>query len=138
MDTIVNRGFILIEIIISVMLLSFAGIALLQVNSNQKKLYSIAKDKLEFSKLISIVANQHSINLHKKKINLYDAIKKKYKLKNDDLIKILKNRDVEYAQKYNSMITLNLEKDSQALTFLIDKIKVSNKKSSSLYITVKK
>ena len=76
MSIIVNRGFILIEIIISVILLSFAGIALLKVNSNQKKFYNIAKNKLETSKKMSILANQHSIGLHKKKINLYDSIKK--------------------------------------------------------------
>ncbi|HIP44688.1 MAG TPA: hypothetical protein EYG93_05075 [Sulfurospirillum arcachonense] len=138
MSIIVNRGFILIEIIISVMLLSFAGIALLKVNSNQKKLYSIAKNKLEISKKMSILINQHSIDLHKKKINLYDSIKKKYNLKNDKLIKILKETDIEYTQKYSSMMKLNLDEDKYSLAFLIDKITLYSNTGVSSYITVKK
>jgi len=138
MDTIVNKGFILIEIIISVMLLSVAGITLLKLNSNQKKLYTIARDKLEFSKEISIVVNQHSINLHKKNINLYDIVKKKYNLKNNNLIKMLKDTNIDYLQKYSSIINQKLEKEDQKITFLIDTIKIFNKKNSSKYITVKR
>ncbi len=128
----------LIEIMVSVMLLSFAGIALLEVNSNQKRLYSITQDKLEFSRKLSLIVNRHSINLHNKNINLYDIVKKKYKLKNDNLIKLLKNSDIKYEQNYKSMIKIDTGESRVPLAFLIDEIKLSSKKGSSRFITVKK
>ncbi len=138
MSTIVSRGFVLVEIIISVMLLSFAGIALLKVNSNQKKLYSIAQNKLEDSRQISIIINRHSIEMHKKNLNLYDVVKKNYKIKNDKLKKILKNSNIKYEQNYKSMIKIETGDGKQPLAFLIDEIKVSSKKGTSRFITVKK
>lgn len=136
MSTIVSRGFVLVEIIISVMLLSFAGMALLKVNFDQKKLYEIAKSKLELSKQISIVTNMHSQDLHKKNLNLYEVVKRKYKLKNKNLIKTLKKQDVDYTQVYSSMIKLSSEADENSLSLLIDNIKISTKKSTSIYVTV--
>jgi len=131
-----KKGFILIEIIISVILLSFAGIALMKINSNQKKLYGIASDKLEFSKYISLISNRHSISLHNKEVELYELIKREYDLKDDELIKILKNKKVQYSQKYKSMVNLNQDDSDAKINLLIDTIKISDKKSSSTYMTV--
>ncbi len=137
MGIIVSRGFILIEVIISVMLLSLAGTALLKANSNQKKIYSITQDKLSFSKKISIITNRSSADLHNKKINLYDSIKGRYQLKNSELIKILKETEIEYAQKYKSTTKFYLPNSDESLSFLMDTIKLSNKDGTSIYLTVK-
>jgi hypothetical protein len=138
MDTIMSKkGFILIEIIVSVMLLSFAGIALMKINSNQKNIYTIASKKLEFSKYISLLVNRHSIDLHNKELELYDLVKREYNLKDDELIKILKNSKVKYSQEYRSVINLNLDYSEEKINILIDEIKISDKKASSIYITVK-
>ena len=138
MITIMNKkGFILIEILISVMLLSFAGIALMRINSNQKKIYTIASKKLEFSKYISLVSNRHSVDLHKKELELYDLVKRDYDLKDDKLIKILKEQKVQYSQKYKSVVNLNQDDSEEKISLLIDEIKISDKKASSTYITVK-
>jgi len=132
-----KKGFILIEIIISVILLSFAGIALMKINSNQKKLYDISSQKLEFSKYISLLSNRHSNSLHNRKLELYELIKNEYNLKDDELIKILKKTKVKYAQKYRSMININQDESEEKINILIDEIKISDKKASSTYITVK-
>jgi len=139
MITIVNnkKGFILVEIIVSVMLLSFVGIALLQINSNQKKIYTLASKKLEFSRYISIVTNRHSIDLHKRDIDLYEFVKQKYNIRDEELIKILKETKIKYLQEYKSVINLNIQEDEKPINILIDKIKISNKKATSIYITVK-
>lgn len=131
-----KKGFILIEIIISVILLSFAGIALLKINSNQKKIYGIASHKLEFSKYISLLSNRHSNSLHNKELELYELIKSEYNLQDDELIKILKDKKVKYSQKYRSMISMNQEESEDKIDILIDEIKISDKKASSIYITV--
>lgn len=131
-----KKGFILIEIITSVILLSFAGIALMKINSNQKKIYDIASQKLEFSKYISLVSNRDSISLHNKDVELYELIKKDYDLRDDELIKILKNQKVKYSQNYKSMVNLNQEDSKAQINLLIDEIKISDKKSISTYITV--
>jgi len=125
-----KKGFVLIEIIISVILLSISGIALLKVSSNQKQLHDITSKRINFSQYSSIILNNKSINLQNKDINLYSHIKYKYNLKNDALIEVLKNTNIKYTQKYNNMI--KLEKHN----FLIDKIKISNQDGTSTYITV--
>ncbi len=131
-----KNGFVLIEIIVSVMLLSIVGIALLKINSNQKNLYTIASKKLEFSKYISIVVDRHSINLHNKDLNLYDLVKNKYVLKDDALIKILKDSKVKYTQKYKSIVSFKRDDNSPKINILIDEIKISDKSGSSKYITI--
>ena len=131
------RGYILIEIIISVMLLSFAGIALLNINSNQKKIYSIASKKLEFSKYISIFSNRCSIDFHNKEKNLYELEKQTYNLKNQELIKILKNKKLKYSQKYKSVINIGSKDNKNRINILIDEIKISDKKATSTYLTIK-
>jgi len=131
----VNRGFILMEIIVSILLLSLAGIALLKVNSNQKKIYNIVEKKLNFVLLSTFVINEHSKELHKKKIILYDFLKEKYSIKNDILKKILKDTKVEYLQRYNSNMELILD-EKHAVKIFIDRIKLFNNDTTLEYFTV--
>ncbi len=137
MTTITNSkpAYILMEIIISIIILSIVGIALLKINSNQKRLYLIAEKKLNFSRYESLVLNQHSINLHNKDINLYDLIKNKYDLKNNFEIQELKKLKIHYSQKYKSII--NIKKDDKNINILIDEIRLSNKDGISKFLTVK-
>lgn len=125
-----KKGFILVEIIVSVLLLSITSIALLKVTSNQKRIYTLSKSKLNFSQYSSILTNRHNINFHKKNINLYEIIKKEYVIKNDKLMDILKNTNIQYTQEYDNTIEL------EDLNFLVDEIRVSNKKGVSKYKTV--
>ena len=128
-------AYILMEIIVSIIILSIVGIALLKINSNQKKLYSIATKKLNFSRYASLVLNQHSIDLHNKNINLYDLVKSKYNLKNDFEIQELKKLKIHYSQKYKSII--NMKQDNKNINILIDEIILSNKDGVSKFLTVK-
>lgn len=138
MNTTVNKkAFVLIEIIISVVLLSIVGTALFKASSNQKKLYSITSKKSKFTNYITILTNKHSTNLHNKDIYLYDFIKTNYNIKNDKLIKILKNTKIHYSQKNRALLSYSDKKDENSIHILIDKIKLSNTKSSSNYISVK-
>ncbi len=123
------------EIIVSIIILSIVGLALLKINSNQKKLYLIAEKKLNFSRYVSLVLDQHSINLHNKDINLYDLVKDKYNLKNDYEIQGLKKLKIHYSQKYKSII--NMKQDDKSINILIDEIILSNKDGVSKFLTVK-
>lgn len=125
-----KKGFILVEIIISVLLLSITSIALIKVSSNQKHIYFLSKNKLYFSQYSSILTNRHNINFHQKDVTLYDVIKNDYVIKNDELINILKDTKIKYTQDYASMIKL------EKLNFLVDEIRVSDKKGTSRYKTV--
>jgi hypothetical protein len=124
-------GFILMEVIVSIMLLSIVSIALLKIDSNQNKLYQIASNKLEFVKYSSIVLDRKSTRLHNKKINLYSMIKTQYNIKNKLLIKSLKNSDIEYQQKYKNLINLD------DIKLLIDEIQLRDKMGTSKYMTIK-
>lgn len=130
-----KSAYILMEIIVSIIILSIVGIALLKINSNQKKLHMIAEKKINFSRYVSLVLNQHSINLHNKDINLYDFIKNRYNLKNDFEIQVLKELKIHYSQKYKSII--NMKKDDKNINILIDEIIISNKDGVSKFLTVK-
>lgn len=134
-----KKGFVLIEIIISVMLLCIVGLALLKANSNLKNIYSIVTNKLEFSKYVSILSNQHTIEFHNKDIDLYELIKNRYTLKDEVLISILKDTKVHYWQEYKSMILLNSQsnENAQVLNIIIDEMRVSSKQGVSRYLTVK-
>ncbi len=133
-----KNGFILIEIIISVILLSVVGTALLKINSNEKSLFKIASIKLEFTRYISILANRHSINLHNKEINLYDFIKKEYDIKDEALIKTLKNSKLDYKQKYKSIVNFQTDDKKNSIDLLIDEIKISDKLGTSNFITIRR
>jgi hypothetical protein len=75
MDTIVNnKAFVLVEIILSVVLLSIVGAALFKVSSSPKKIYTIANKKVEFSRYVSILVNRHSSDLYNKDINETNGI----------------------------------------------------------------
>lgn len=134
-----KKGFVLIEIIISVILLCVVGLALLKANSNQKNIYSIVSNKLEFSKYVSILSNQHSIEFHNTDINLYELVKNRYTLKDEVLISILKDTKVHYLQEYKSIILLNTQTNENApiLNIIIDEIRIFGKQGVSRYLTVK-
>ena len=138
MSTIVNKkAFVLIEIIVSVVLLSIVGTALFKASANQKKLYFITSKKAEFLRYASILTNKHSTDLHNKNINLYDFVKNNYNIKNDKLIKALKNTKVHYSQKNKTLLNYSDKIDKNSIHMLIDEIKISNTKSSSKYLSVK-
>ncbi len=131
-----NRSaYILMEVIVSIMILSIVGISLLKTDSNEKKLYSVATSKLGFLRYISIPLNHHSMDMHEKELDMYTLIKSSYDLKNDTLIKRLKKIKVHYTQKYKSII--NIAQDKNSLNLLIDEITLSNKKGRSRFLTVR-
>lgn len=137
MTTIKNSkpAYLLMEIMVSIIILSIVGIALLKITSNQKSLYMVATKKLQFSRYISLLLDEHSINLHNKDINLYDIIKDKYDLKNNFEIKELKKIKLHYLQKYKSIVYV--KQDDKNINILIDEIIVKNKDGVSKFLTVK-
>ncbi len=130
-----KSAYLLVETIVSIIILSIVGIALLKITSNQKSLYLIATKKLQFSRYISLILDEHNINLHNKDINLYDMVKNKYNLKNDFEIKELKKIKLHYSQKYKSIV--NMKQDDKNINILIDEIIVKNRDGVSKFLTVK-
>ena len=123
------------EVIVSIVILSIVGISLLKVNSNEKKLYTIASSKIKFLRYVSVPLSQHSIDLHRKDLDMYDMLKDRYDFRNDKLIQELKNIKINYSQKYKSMVSFSREKTN--VNLLIDEIVLKNKKASSRFLTVK-
>jgi len=137
MTTIAKKksAYILMEVIVSIVILSIVGISLLKVNSNEKKLYTIASSKIKFLRYVSVPLSQHSIDLHRKDLDMYDMLKDRYDFRNDKLIQELKNIKINYSQKYKSMVSFSREKTN--VNLLIDEIVLKNKKASSRFLTVK-
>jgi hypothetical protein len=131
-----KKGFLLMEIIISILLLSVVGIALLKMNANQQKIYNITANKIEYSRYISILLNIHDVYLDNKSYNMYNIVKSRYNIQDKELINILKKIKINYKQKYKSMINLKLRDKKNSVKFIFDEINLSGKKGISTFSTV--
>ena len=127
-----TKGYILIEVIISIMILSMVSLAIYKISSNEKQLIFMAHKRLKSIRVMSIPLNRHSVYLDKRDLNLYDLIKDDYNLKNDFLIKELKNKKVKYIENYKSDIKISSNQN-----ILIDEIILKFNKITEKFITLR-
>jgi len=93
-----KRGFTLIEIVITVMIISVIGFALLQMQSNTIKTLELLDKRLKVNKYSSFIFSNISQNFHNKDKTVYEFIKDRYNLDDDDLILYLKEKEYGYTQ----------------------------------------
>ena len=108
-----GRGFTIVEILISVMIVSVVGLALLQVSSNNTKMLNYIHKKSEITLLPSAIISHADENDHNRKLYMYDLLRKSYpRLDNDDVISILREYEPIYKEEIISTIDLS-EEDSE-------------------------
>jgi prepilin-type N-terminal cleavage/methylation domain-containing protein len=93
------RGaFTLIEVLVATVIASIAGMALLQMNSNNMHLFKQIQYRSSNSEPISLIALHGDKKYNKTTKSLYDILDRTYDIKNDDLRKYLKDYKVDYSE----------------------------------------
>lgn len=93
-----RNGFSLVEVIIAVLIISVVGFALLQMQSNTIRSLKLLETRMEVNEYSSFLFGTISKDLHGKRRDVYEYIKERYNIDNDDLIKYLKEGEYEYRQ----------------------------------------
>ncbi len=89
------RAFTLIEVMVSVIIISVVGLSLLQIHSNHTRTFEFSLSRIDINEKASLVFNSYSKELEDKDRTLFEIIKLKYpNIKNDELEKILKEENV--------------------------------------------
>ena len=131
-----TKGFTLIEVLVSVVILAIVGVGLLQISINSKKNFEFLKEKISFDRLSSIAFTHNSNDLHNKDMTLFQFIEDNYDNIDDDIRKYLDSKKVTYRHESFSTLSLpgsNNEQNGSAsdngmdLTLIYEKITVFGK-----------
>ena len=100
-----KKGFTLVEIIITVMIISIVGMGLLQTHSNSMKTLELINTRMKVNKFSTFLFGNISKNLHKKQRTVFEFIKDRYQINDDEIINYLKSETYLYTQ--NELFFLN-------------------------------
>lgn len=92
-------GFSLIEVIISVVIISVVGMALLELSSKNTKLISFLEKKREVPIALSIISYHGNADINNLEKTLYDIVEKEYTIESDRLKKYLDSKKVLYREE---------------------------------------
>ncbi len=131
-----RRAFTLIEVLISVVILSIVGVGLMQISINSKKNYEFLRDKSRFDRLSSIAFMHNSNEFHNQEKSLYRFIEDSYDDVDDEIRKYLDEIKVNYSQEEFSTLSFGDDENSTQnsgmnLTLIYEKISLYNKKNST-------
>ncbi len=99
-----RNAFTLIEVLVATVIATIAGMALLQMNSNNTHLFKQIQYRSSNSEPISIIALHSDKKYHRTTKSLYDILDNAYDIKNDDLRKYLKDTKIDYREKVIDII----------------------------------
>ncbi len=134
--TFIKKGFVLVEVLISVLLLSVVTVSVLKILSTQKRINHLEQKRTAFLNYATLLINNHNIGFINQTKSLYSIIRDRYIIKNDRLIKIVKDIKISYRQNYYS--TISLERNGKKGTLIVDKIVLTNKDGTMTIFTVQK
>jgi prepilin-type N-terminal cleavage/methylation domain-containing protein len=108
-----NKAFTLVEIIICVVLLAVVGSGLIQLSSGTVKTHDFSSSKLYEGTSSSIAFLHYKPNLKNSTKDLYSLISKQYSIKNDELLRYLKNTKLSI--KENELASFKLYDESYSI-----------------------
>ena len=108
-----RSAFTLIEVLVATVIASIAGMALLQMNSNNTHLFKQIQYRSSNSESVSLIALHSDKKYNKTSKSLYDILDTTYDIKNDDLRKYLKDTKVDYNEKVIETITFGESESSE-------------------------
>jgi prepilin-type N-terminal cleavage/methylation domain-containing protein len=92
-------GFTLIEIVITVLIVSVAGLGYLQTHSNSIRAIELLDNRMRVNEFSSFIFSNIDIELHNKKKSVKEFIEERYStIDDDDLLTYLKEKEFEYTQ----------------------------------------
>ncbi len=131
-----SDGFTLIEVLVSIIILSVVAVGLFQISSNAQHTYLFLKKKSAFDRLGSLAFMHRNRAWHNSEKSLYEFVRNDYAISDDDFRRYLKNYKIHYRHEaYSSYAPLGeeIEESNGTISFklLIDKITVTHKEESS-------
>jgi len=132
-----KKAFTLIEVLVSVVILSTVAVLLFEISTNSKNSFSYLSQKAGFTTLSSLPLMHNNPKYHNSDKTLYEYIRYDFDIKDDDLRKYLKEKKIHYRQEeFADFSPLNesdeeMEQGTDGFTILFDKIQISNKQQST-------
>lgn len=93
------------------MIITIMGFALLQMQSNTIKSLDLLDRRLDVNKYSSFLFSNISKDNHKKEKTVYDFIKERYNIDDDDIIEYLKMQKYQYNQEEMFFLTFGENED---------------------------
>jgi len=106
-----RSGFTLIEVLVATVIASIAGMALLQMNSNNIHLFKQIQYRSSNSETLSLIALHNDLKYNKTTKTLFDFLDNTYEIQNDDFRKYLKDTKVDYNEKVLETITFGASEE---------------------------
>jgi prepilin-type N-terminal cleavage/methylation domain-containing protein len=138
-----RKAFTLIEVLVSVVILSTVAVLLFEISTNSKNNFSFLSKKADFASIASIPLMHSSQKYNNSDKTLYEYIRYDYDIKDDDLRKYLKEKKLhlDYEDEFATFSPLSEEAGASAditedgdimdFTIVFDKVTVSDKKQST-------
>ena len=140
-----KKAFTLIEVLVSVVILSTVAVLLFEISTNSKSSFSYLSKKASFTTLASLPLIHNNQKYHNRDKTLFEYIRYDFDIKDDDLRKYLKETKIHYYQEEFSNFSplsegddeviedTNQEKEQNMMDFTImfDKIQISDKEQST-------
>lgn len=102
-----RKAFTLVEVLIAAVLVSVVVIGLFQSSQNNLLLIDFAKKKEATNEIFSLILLNENEEWNRSEKDLYEFVKDKFDIKNDDLKTYLKNQKVLYSQEEANLIDLS-------------------------------
>jgi prepilin-type N-terminal cleavage/methylation domain-containing protein len=118
-----SKAFTIIEVLVAVIILATVATALFQISINSKNNFSFYQKKFEFENLASLSLFSKVIS----NSNLYEQIRTRYNIKDDELRRKLKS--IKLTKKIKEISIKKLDE----ISFKIDQIQIYSKNGSSIY-----
>ncbi len=146
-----RNAFTLIEVLVSVAILAVVATGLFQIAINSKNNFTFLANKAQFDRLASIPVTHNDPKYHRTEKSLYDFLRDDYMIKEDKVIRFLKQKKIAYEQEnyttfapFSEEDTTKQTEDSEQnqnsdnlleqgidLTLQFDKITISDKHHST-------
>ncbi len=109
-----RAGFTLIEVLVATVIASIAGMALLQMNSNNMHLFKQIQYRSSNSETLSLIALHNDKKYNRTTKELFVILDDTYDITNDDLRKYLKETKIDYSEKLIELITFGASEDEMS------------------------
>lgn len=136
-----KKAFTLIEVLISVVILSTVAVLLFEISTNSKNNFSFLQKKMDYSTLSSLALLHNDQRYHNSDKTLYDFVRADYNITDFEFRKYLKEQKLHYEHEEFTTFSPFSEGDKEVIedqnksmldfTIVFDKVLTTNKEHAS-------
>lgn len=145
-----KKAFTLIEVLVSIVILSTVAVLLFEISTNSKNSFSYLNQKANFTTLSSLALMHNNPKYHNSDKALYEYIRYDYEIKDNALRKYLKEKKIHYSQEEYAEFSPLSEGDTEMIenrseekeqnmmdfTIIFEKVLVGDKQHSTFVYKV--